>query len=215
MLVDLSALSSLPWLSGLLIGVAAAAPIGPINILVMQRSLHKGRRSALWLGAGAAIGDAVFAAAAALGLGAIHALFDLHHVALRISGGIFMILFGLFLWRAAPHLEGPGKQLPPTSHITVAVFLMTITNPATLLWFVAAFAMFRFDDIGPGSIKAIAHTGLLVLGVFCGSMLWWAALSALAARQRHRFHDRHLHMMNHGCAILLISVGVYAIVTAY
>lgn len=215
MSVDLSALSSQHWLSGLLIGLFAAAPIGPINILVIQRSLHQGRRSALWLGAGAAIGDAVFAAAAALGLGAIHAMFDTHHVALRTGGGLFMILFGLFLWRAAPHLEGPGKRLPPTSHVTFAVLLMTITNPATLLWFVAAFAMVRFDAIGPGSLVAMAHTGLLVFGVFCGSMLWWASLSALAARQRHRFNDHHLRWMNHGCAILLIAVGLYAIATAH
>jgi threonine/homoserine/homoserine lactone efflux protein len=215
MLVNLSALSSLHWLSGLLIGLVAAAPIGPINILVIQRSLHQGQRSALWLGAGAAAGDAVFAAAAALGLGAIHSMFNMHHMALRIGGGFFMILFGVFLWRAAPHLEGQGKRLPPTSHVTLAVFLMTITNPATLLWFVAAFSMFRFDAVGPGSLVALVHTGLLVLGVFCGSMLWWAALGAVASRQRHRFNDSHLRWMNHGCAILLIIVGLYAIASAH
>jgi threonine/homoserine/homoserine lactone efflux protein len=213
--VDLSVLSSQHWLSGLLIGVVAAAPIGPINILVIQRSLQKGRRSALWLGAGAAIGDAVFAAGAALGLGAIHVLSDAHHAALRISGGLFMIVFGLFLLRQAPHLNAPGKHLPPTSHVTLAVLVMTLTNPATLLWFVAAFAMFRFESVGSETASALAHAAFLVLGVFCGSMLWWLGLSSLAVRLRARFTDNHLRWMNHSCATLLMGLGVYAIATVH
>jgi threonine/homoserine/homoserine lactone efflux protein len=213
--VDLSALSSQHWLSGLLIGLVAAAPIGPINILVIQRSLQQGRRSALWLGAGAAMGDAVFAAGAALGLGAIHQLFDAHHAALRIGGGLFMIVFGLFLWRQAPHLNAPGQRLPPTSHVTLVVLVMTLTNPATLLWFVAAFAMFRFESVGPENTSTLAHAVFLVLGVFCGSMLWWLGLSSLAVKLRARFMDSHLRWMNHGCAILLTGLGAYAIATAH
>jgi putative LysE/RhtB family amino acid efflux pump len=213
--VDLSALSSQHWLSGLLIGLVAAAPIGPINILVIQRSLQQGRRSALWLGAGAAMGDAVFAAGAALGLSALHALLDHHHAMLRIGGGLFMVLFGLLLWRQAPQLNAAGKRAPPTSHLTLAILVMTLTNPATLFWFVAAFAMFRFETVGLHSVPALFHAGLLVGGVFCGSMLWWLGLSSFVLRLRARFSDAHLRAMNHGCAVLLISFGSYAIATAH
>jgi threonine/homoserine/homoserine lactone efflux protein len=215
MLAELSALSSHYWLSGFLIGLAAAAPIGPINILVIQRCLQQGRRSALWLGAGAAIGDAVFAAGAALGLSAIHALFNQHHATLRIGGGLFMIIFGVLLWRQVPHLNAPNKRLPPTSHLMLAVLVITLTNPATLLWFVAAFAMFRFEALGFQNAPALLHAILLVCGVFCGSMMWWLGISSLAFRLRARFTDSHLRCLNHGSAILLAGFGAYAIATVH
>jgi threonine/homoserine/homoserine lactone efflux protein len=215
MLVDLSLLSSQYWLAGLIIGFLAAAPIGPINILVIQRSLQQGRRSAMWLGAGAALGDAVFAAGAALSLSAISALLTAHLVLLQIGGGVFMALFGLFLWHQAPHLEAPGQRLPPILHVMLAVLMMTLTNPATLLWFVAALAMFRFEALGSESVSAQLHTGLLVSGVFCGSMLWWLALCSLAVNSRARFTDLHLRRMNQGCAILLIGLGACTIAKVY
>jgi putative LysE/RhtB family amino acid efflux pump len=215
--VDLLVLLSHPWLVGLLIGVAAAAPIGPVNILVIQRCLRYGRRSALWLGLGAACGDALFAAAAAFGLGAIKLLFHLHQDALRLGGGLFMLLFGVLLWRQSPHLSAPSvQQKPPrVTSMAVAVLVMTLTNPATLLWFVAAFAMAHFAQGVPGDRAAFLAALGLVLSVFLGSMLWWLALVSAAARLRNRITDKHLLWMNHICAALLATFGFYAIVTAY
>jgi putative LysE/RhtB family amino acid efflux pump len=212
--VDLSALSSLHWLSGLLIGILAAAPIGPVNILVIQRTLQQGQRPALWLGLGGAIGDALFAAAAAFGLSAIRMAFDVHQAALRLGGGLFMIGFAALLWRQAPRLNEPGRQ-PPAGHMAVAVLMMTLTNPATLLWFLAAFAMFRFQNVGPQSPSALINAGLLVFGVFCGSMMWWLGVSAAAKHFRGRLGDRLLLRMNHSCALLLLGFGLFAIFTSY
>ncbi len=213
--MDFSALSSLYWLSGLFIGLIAAAPIGPVNLLVIQRTVLRGRRSALWLGLGGAVGDALFAAAAAFGLGAIRQAFDLHHAPLRLAGGLFMIGFALMLWRQHPHLSDPGRKPARTSHIAVAAFTMTLTNPATLLWFVAAFAMFRFQDLGLHSMMAMLNAGFLVFGVFCGSMLWWISVSAVAGYVRGRLTDGHLLWLNYGCALLLFGFGLFAAMTAY
>jgi putative LysE/RhtB family amino acid efflux pump len=213
--VDLSILSSHHWLSGLLIGLVAAAPIGPVNIMVIQRSLLRGRRSALWLGLGVAMGDALFAAAAAFGLGAVRLLFDVHQAALRTGGGLFMLFFGILLWRKAPHLNAPGKNPPPTAHLAIAALVMTLTNPATLVWFIAAFAMFRFHHVGLETLVSAANALLLVFGVFCGSMLWWIGLSDLTTRLRGRFNDMHLLWMNHGCAALLIGLGLFAMFTSH
>ncbi len=215
MSVDLSALSSQYWLSGLLMGVAAAAPIGPVNILVIQRTLRLGRAAALILGAAAGLADALFAAAAAFGLGAIRQMFDLHHEVLRLFGGLFMIGFGVLLWRQSPHLDSVMRQPPSTTRMSLAVMVMTLTNPATLFWFLAAFAMFRFQHVGWQSSAAATNAAWLVFGVFCGSMLWWVALSHVAARLKERFSDTHLLWMNHGCAAVLCGFGLFAVATAY
>jgi putative LysE/RhtB family amino acid efflux pump len=213
--LDFSALSSYHWLAGVLIGVLAAAPIGPVNILIIERTLRVGQRSALWLGLSGAVGDALFAAAAAFGLSAIRLAFDVHQSALRIGGALFMIGFALLLWRQAPHLQGAVRKPAATGHMALAVLMMTLTNPATILWFVAAFAMFRFQGVGPESQSAIMGAALLIFGVFCGSMLWWIGISAMAKKLRGRLTDAHLLWLNHGCALLLLGFGVFAAVTAY
>jgi threonine/homoserine/homoserine lactone efflux protein len=213
--VDLSILSSYHWFSGLLIGLVGAAPIGPVNIMVIQRSLQRGRRSALWLGASVAMGDLIFATVAAFGLGAVRLLFDVHLSALRMGSGLFMIIFGVLLWRKAPHLNAPHQSLPPTLHMSLAVLVMTLTNPATLLWFIAAFAMVRFHQVGLENLVSLVNGLLLVLGVFCGSMLWWIGLSDITMRLRGRLKDIHLLWMNHGCAALLIGLGLFALLTTH
>jgi putative LysE/RhtB family amino acid efflux pump len=210
--LDISFLSGQHFIPGLLIGLAAVAPIGPVNLLVIQRSLQLGQRSALWLGLGGALGDALMAAAGVFAMETIRSFFDLHQAALRIGGGLFMILFAVLLWRQAPKLD---RKPTHTGKMAGAIFFMTISNPATLLWFIAAFAMFRFSGVGAHSWSALGNGLLLVLGVFAGSMLWWLGISSLAVRLAKRFTDRHLHWLNNGCAALLLGCSAFAILTAY
>lgn len=197
---------------GIVIGVAAAAPIGPVNILVIQRVLSRGLPSGLLMGFGGALGDALFALVAAFGFTALAGLINAHGDPARLVGGLILIGFGLMVWRSAPHLADPGRPVPRARHMALATFVLTITNPATILWFAGAFGSIGFRAIGHGSLETIGHSALLVLGVFLGSMLWWLSVGLLSLRLKGRMADRHLVVINHVSAVALVLFGIAALV---
>lgn len=208
---------TLGWLAtyyfplGLVIGLVAAAPIGPVNIIVIQRSLRHGMAAALAPGLGAALGDMLFAAAAGLGLTALQAMVSEHQGMLRIAGGLVMIGFAVAVWRAAPRLKGQGGEAGPgrAGKLALATFAMTVTNPATLLWFAATFGAVGLSRAGDeGALLRMAE---LAGGVFAGSMLWWLGISGAACRIRGRLEDRHLALFNHGAAVALLLFGLAAL----
>lgn len=210
--MELNWLAKFYFPAGMLIGFVAAAPIGPVNILVIQRTLQRGIGSAQLLGLGAALGDALFAAVAAFGLSTLTAELDASKDMMRIVGGIIMLAFAVALWRSQPHLNAPGKKLPRARHLALAIFAMTVTNPATILWFVATFQAIGFTGIGLGTAQAARHSGLVILGVFLGSLLWWSCISGFASLWRHKLTDRHLNIANTVAAAILVLSGVAAIV---
>ena len=194
---------------GVLIGLASAAPVGPVNVLVIQRALSRSGPSALVIGLGGALGDCVFAIVAAFGLGAVTGLLDAHDTALRIVGGLVMLGFAVIVWRAAPRLDtgtpSSGKRL------ALLAFTMTITNPATLLFFFGSFGAIGFTAIGHDTGLHRFNASLVVAGVLAGSMLWWLFVTALARRLRDRIADRHLVTLNHATAVILALFGAAAI----
>lgn len=198
--------------AGLGIGLLASAPIGPVNILVIQRALQGGRNPALVLGFGAALGDLLFAAIAALGIGALMTGFTDHKDTLRLIGGAIMIAFAGFLWVRAPHLQtGRSEPQGGSKNLAIAAFAMTITNPVTLLWFASVFSTVGFVEIGHSSPRALLHSLILVAGVFLGAMGWWAIVTGLTTRYRHLVNDRMLGHVNHGIAFIMLASGAYAV----
>jgi putative LysE/RhtB family amino acid efflux pump len=209
--VELNWLARWYFPAGMMIGFVAAAPIGPVNILVIQRTLQRGIRSALILGLGAALGDALFAFVAAFGLSALNAQLNASQDMMRILGGLIMLGFGIALWRSHPHLDAPGRKLPRAPHLAAAIFAMTVTNPATILWFVATFQAIGFQDIGLATAQTARHSFLIVLGVLLGSILWWVCISGFASLWRHKITDRHLGIANHVAAVILVLSAALAI----
>lgn len=208
----LPALATWYFPAGVAIGVAAAAPVGPVNLLVVQRALAQGSAPALLLGAGAALGDALFAVVAAFGLGAVARLLDEHMEAIRLVGGLVMLIFAVVVWRAAPKL-GTASEPRSAWRMALVTFGMTVTNPATLLFFVGSFGSVGFVAIGHDTAAHRINAGELVVGVLAGSMLWWLAVSTVARRFRARVADRHLALLNHATAGVLALFGVGAIGT--
>lgn len=196
--------------AGVAIGIAAAAPVGPINLLVIQRALCGERGAALLLGLGGALGDAVFAGVAAFGLAAVTHMLDLHEGLIRIVGGLVMLAFAVVIWRAAPHL-GAVRARGSGPRMAAAVFGMTLTNPATLFFFLGSFGAVRFVEIGHDTPLHVLNAGLVVAGVFLGSMLWWVMVSGGAARLRGRITDAYLVVLNHATAVVLALFGVVAV----
>ena len=195
---------------GMLIGLASAAPVGPVNLLVIQRALSRSTASALTVGLGGALGDGLFAIVAAFGLGAVTGMLDAHDTVLRIVGGLVMLGFSIVVWRAAPRLG--GASVTSGRRVALLAFTMTLTNPATLLFFFGSFGAIGFVGIGHDTAPHRINAALIVTGVLAGSMLWWLFVTTLARRLRDRIADRHLIILNHATAVALALFGVAAIV---
>ncbi len=203
----MSGLSTLYFPAGAMIGLASAAPVGPVNLLVIQRTLTGGTAGALLLGAAGATGDALFAAAAAFGVSAVARLLADHALVLRLGGGLIMLAFAVFIWRSAPKLRSDASERS-NLQMAAATLTLTLTNPATILFFVGAFGAVGFTGIGHVTPGQRFNAGLVVAGTFCGSMLWWLIVTSIARRLRGRITDNTLRLLNRGTAVML---GVFAL----
>ncbi len=203
----MSGLSTLYFPAGVLIGLASAAPVGPVNLLVIQRTLTAHSAGAMLLGAAAATGDALFAAAAAFGVGVVATLLTEHTLLLRLGGGLIMLAFAVFIWRSAPRLR--DDQAPTSAvRMAAATLTLTLTNPATILFFVGAFGAVGFTDIGHQTPAQLINAGLVVAGTFIGSMLWWLTVTGIARRLRGRITDGHLRVLNR---VTAVALGLFAV----
>ncbi len=170
-------------------GLAVAAPVGPMGILCMKRTLVQGWRHGLATGAGIAVGDGLYALVAALGLAGISAFVFTYEKPLHAAAGLFLLYLGLktFLARGAADGDGaPARPLggTPRGHFASAV-LLTLTNPPTIIMFAAIFAA-----LAPKTGFEPATAALTVGGVMAGSLLWWIALTAAVMAFRHAIGPR-------------------------
>ncbi len=193
--------------SGAAIGVAVAAPIGPVNLIVIRRTLRFGTLTGFLSGMGAATGDGIFATISAFGLTAAIDFVIRYELVMQFIGGIFLLALGARTFVAHPHLEnGPQENLSGAlARVFVTTFVLTITNPATMLGFIAIFggvAGLTAQDAGYG--RAVT----LVISVFIGSALWWAALSGFVSMFRQRMSDRILVIVNRVSGGLIVLFGL-------
>ncbi len=195
------------FLSSLLIGLSIAVPVGPIGLLVIQRSLDHGPRAGLAAGLGAAAADAVYGAVGAYGAHwLMQALVGLR-VPLTLCGT------GFLLWMAWQLLHAPGggqaaAAAPARGALRsfVATFALTLSNPATILSFVAIFGALA-------GRSAVASPGTMVAGVLAGSALWWLLLSALVGRLRWRFDRRWQRATHRASAAVLAGFALWQLVS--
>jgi threonine/homoserine/homoserine lactone efflux protein len=196
---------------GLLIGFAIAAPVGPIGVLCIRRTLAYGRRSGLVSGLGAATADSLYGCIAALGLTAVSHFLIHEQFWLRFGGGWFLLYLGVrtFLSRpgSAP-ASGRGLNLAGDFFST---FLLTLANPLTLFAFAAIFAGL---GLGAGG-ETLWEPGILVAGVFLGSSLWWWVLSYGINAFRDRFNPRGLAWINRLSGLILLGFGVAALIYSF
>ena len=195
------------FLKGLLVGFSIAAPVGPIGLLCLQRSLNSGRRAGLASGLGAASADAVYGALAAVGFGAAAGLLVEHLAWLRLGGGLFLLYLGVATWRASP----PQTMARTDGGLRVgqaylSTFFLTLTNPLTILSFIGIFAGL---GLGPAASGGLWRAALLVLGVFLGSAGWWLFLSSAAGWAGARLQAGGLRTVNRLAGAILAGCGVW------
>jgi threonine/homoserine/homoserine lactone efflux protein len=200
-------MDSLPvFIKGLLIGIIVAAPMGPVNILCIHRTLTCGRVAGLTAGLGAALGDAAFALVAAFGISVVAAFVEAHEAWFRIPGAVLLLGLGVKLWLSHPHYEQRETNGQGLAKSLVATFLLTVSNPITIAAFLALFVAW-----GLGSGLDITAATEVVLGVLVGSMIWWLALVFIIGHLHRVIEDRHMLLLNRITAAAVVLFGLYAV----
>jgi threonine/homoserine/homoserine lactone efflux protein len=197
------------FIKGVVMGFSIAAPVGPIGLLCIRRSLMQGRLYGFVSGLGAAAADAMYGCIAAFGLTLI-ANFLLNHLALiRFFGGIFLCYLGWNIYASRPAEADAGLERNGLIGSFVSTMALTLTNPMTILSFGAIFA-----GLGIGGMAGNFFTAIyLVTGVFLGSALWWFVLSFAVSRLHARFDAQHMRWVNQGSGIMIVVFGVIALVS--
>jgi threonine/homoserine/homoserine lactone efflux protein len=190
---------------GVLVGLVIAVPAGPVGVLCIRRTIFDGRRAGFVSGIGAATGDALFGIIAGFGLTFVSDLLLDYQEWLRIVGAGFLLFFGISAFTAEP-LGGTQSHRDPETLLAdfASTFVLTVTNPITILAFLAIFAGIGFA----GEDATLAGAAILVLGVWLGSLLWWGGLALGAGMLRHSFRRNHLVWINRGSGGILMLSGV-------
>lgn len=200
------------FIRGLVAGFALAAPMGPVAMLCVRRTLARGRVQALVAGAGAALADMIFGAVAGLGITVVNTFVTDYQTIIGAIGGVIVLAMGILTYRSPIVMSDDEVQVQSLRRDVAAAFTMAITNPATMGAAAGLFAAF-------GVINATldpARAFWLVAGVFAGSMLWWVILVGAVGFIREEFLRRGLTRLNQvfGAIIALSGVAVLTAVAA-
>ena len=196
------------FLRGIIIGFAIAAPVGPIGVLCIQRTLNRGMSFGFVSGLGAATADACYGIIAAFSVAAVFNFLNAQKVWFSLAGGLYLGYLGIKAFRTVPEnrietSNGMGR-LPAY----LSIFVLTLTNPMTIFAFAAVFAGFGFGNTDGNYLNAV----ILVIGVFTGSALWWLTLSGITGLIRRRFDTTHLAWVNRISGVVIIGFATYIMV---
>jgi threonine/homoserine/homoserine lactone efflux protein len=202
------------FFQSLLIGFSIAAPVGPIGILCIRRTLADGRRAGLISGIGAATADAFYGAVAAFGLTFISTFLIKQSIWLRLGGGLFLIFLGIRTFLAQPD-DNETPNLSKENHqgmlsYFMSTFLLTISNPLTILSFAAIFA-----GLGPGRFNSQDNFDslMIVLGIFLGSSIWWFFLTFTTGFVRNRINRNTLIWINRIAGAIILIFGIVVLIS--
>jgi threonine/homoserine/homoserine lactone efflux protein len=195
-------------IGGIVVGLMIAIPVGPVNILCIRRTIAAGWRSGVISGVGAAAADMLYGGIAGFSITLVIQFLVREQFWIRLFGGILLVGIGIwyFFKRPAP-LDAHLQDRESAYSDIRSTFLLTLTNPTTVLSFLALLAA-----LGMGDPRHWWLTVFLVGGIFCGSMVWWIVLSSIVNRFRGRFNDRALLLMNRIAGLAIGGFGVAAFV---
>lgn len=186
------------------VGLAVAAPVGPMSVLCMRRTLARGWRQGLAVGCGIAVGDGTYGLVAALGLVGISRFMLAHDRPLHIAAGFFLIWLGLKTFRTRHCAETGGAPVPARGWMKefMTAYPLTLTNPPTIIMFAALFAV-----LAPPGGFGLGGAMATVAGVLTGSLLWWCFLVAMVGGFRHAIGDAARRWIDRIAGIVLAGFG--------
>lgn len=193
-------------IKGLFIGFLTSAPMGPIGVLCVQRTLNEGRIHGLFTGMGASMSDVLFAIIAGLGMGFVIDFVETNQNPLLILGSIILFLFGSIIFRSNPaaKLKKQERKSESVWKDFISSFFLNTSNIGILFLYIALFA--RLNFISPGQPISIDIAGIAAIGV--GAGLWWLLISTLVNKLRTTINLRALSLFNRILGAILIILGV-------
>jgi threonine/homoserine/homoserine lactone efflux protein len=200
-------------LKGIIIGLMISIPLGPIGVLIVQRTLNKGRLSGFVSGMGAASADSAFALLAGFGITFIFQFVEEQQLYFQIIGGVVIIFLGVNIFYSNPIKQLRMQRLNRNrlSQDFFSVFFLTLSNPMAIFFFMA---MFTGVNLASGSLSILSLFSL-VGGVTAGAALWWFLLSSSVNFFRHRFRLKTIWWMNKIAGVLIVLLGLAAILSIW
>lgn len=191
---------------GIIIGVLVSAPMGPIGMLCIQRTLNKGRWHGFVTGLGAALSDVVYAALTGLGMGVVVNFVEANQAPLQLIGSVVLGIFGYYIFQSNPvrNLKKRREKKLSFTQDFITAFLLTFSNVLIVLLYIGLFARFGF-------VLPEHSFGVLALGIICigiGAVLWWFGITYIIAKLRKWFNVRGIWLLNRivGAVIIVLSV---------
>ena len=194
---------------GMLIGMIASAPMGPVGVLCVQRTLNKGRWYGFITGVGAAVSDIIYASITGFGMAFVMDIInnDTNKFYLQIIGSIILLSFGIYTWRSDPtkNIHQSGKQRGSMTHNAITAFLVTFSNPLIIFLFMGLFAQFAF--VIPNRPFEMIVGFASIVG---GALVWWYGLTWLIDKVRGIFDSSGIRIINQiiGAIVIIFSVIV-------
>ncbi len=199
-------------LKGLILGFSIAAPVGPIGILCIRKTIQFGRLSGFFSGLGAALADMIYGIITAFGLTIISNALLASQFWLKLIGGIFLLYLGIktCFSKAKPKED---IQVHHKSLIKdfITTFFLTLTNPMTIIAFLGIFAGLGLSKAGGNFEDAT----FLVIGVFFGSAVWWFLLSEFVTLFRKKIEEKMMNWINRVAGLIIFGFGIIALITAF
>lgn len=195
---------------GILIGFSIAAPVGPIGILCIRRTLAGGRWSGFFTGLGAASADAIYGGIAAGGLTAISSVLIGTQIWIKLLGGVYLCYLGARMGLSKPEREGVNVTPDPIGKAGayLSALFLTLSNPATIVMFLGVFAGIQSDVAFDKNLQMVA-------GVFCGSMIWWLLLSQSVGLFHGRMTSSTAQWINSLSGVLIGCFGLATLVSLF
>lgn len=191
---------------GFAIGILISAPMGPIGMLCIQRTLNKGRWPAFYTGIGAALSDIIYCLLTGLGISFVTDFIESNQIILQVLGGLVLIAFGVHLFR-----KNPSRILKPASETDnnfwsnfVTGFLLTFSNPLILFFIIGLFARFNFIQQEYLTYHYIAG----YLSIFIGALTWWYIVTLFVNSVRNHFNVRSMWIINRIIGSVLIGMAI-------
>ncbi|MBQ0048879.1 MAG: LysE family transporter [Bacteroidales bacterium] len=200
---------------GLIIGVVASAPMGPVGVLIVQRTLNKGRWYGFFTGIGAAVSDMLYAVLAAVGMGLLRPFFETHLMGdltvqwlLQVVASLLLFCFGFWTYRTRPKTNIPKGRTGKKGTLIqngVTGFFITLSNPIIVFLFLILFA--RFNFVTPDRFKL----GVEFVSVMFGALGWWLGLTYLISKVRSKFNSDRIFKLNRtiGVVVMVVSLVMF------
>ena len=197
---------------GFIIGILVSAPMGPIGLLCVQRTLNKGRWHGFFSGLGAAVSDIFYAVLTCLGMGIVIGFIHSNKELLQIVGGLLMLGFGIYIYRSNPSKNLHKPSTAPKNYFqdSLTAFGLTFSNPFIIFLFIALFARFNFLAEG----EVVFSVLIALIGIAAGAMFWWFLITYLVSKVRGSFNVRGLWIMNRIVGVVIVVVAIAGTITA-